>query len=131
MATCKHSPDETTTTPTSSSSQSNGDDSVSDDTLSFLCDEMDSASLPRINVLTSQSIQDTVPTRQYTKDLSTYKPNQTELPRPTILRKATAFDTAIMLLDQFGESTANSSDKLKPNQAVGKQTNQTDPSKPV
>ena len=53
------------------------------------------------------------------------------LTTPNILRKATAFDTAIMLLDQYSASAANSTDKLKPNQAVGEQTNQRDHSRPV
>ena len=53
------------------------------------------------------------------------------LTTPNILRKATAFDTAIMLLDQSSTSAANSTDKLKPNQAVGEKTNQKDHSGPV
>ena len=57
------------------------------------------------------------------------KPNR--VATPNILRKATAFDTAIMLLDQSSASTANSTDKLKPNQAVEEQTNQKDQSRPV
>ena len=40
-----------------------------------------------------------------------------------ILRKATAYDIAIMLRDQSSASAANSTDKLKPNHAVEAQTN--------
>ena len=57
------------------------------------------------------------------------KPNR--VATPNILRKATAFDTAIMLLDQSSASAAKSTDKLKPNQAVGEQTIQKDHSRPV
>ena len=57
------------------------------------------------------------------------KPNR--VAAPNILRKATAFDTSIMLLDQSSASEANSTDKRKPNQAVGEQTNQKDHSRPV
>ena len=50
---------------------------------------------------------------------------------PKIVRKANALDTAIMLLDQSSVSTANSTDKLKPNQVVREHTNNKDESKPV
>ena len=53
------------------------------------------------------------------------------LTTPNILRKATAYDIAITLPDQPSASTANSTDKLKPNQAVEEQTNQKDQSRPV
>ena len=53
------------------------------------------------------------------------------LTTPSTLRKATAFDTAIMLLDQSSASTANSTDKRKPNQTVEEHIAQKDQSRPV
>ena len=49
------------------------------------------------------------------------KPNG--VPTPNILRKATAFDAAIMMLDQSSASTSNRTDKLQLNRAVEEQTN--------
>ena len=54
------------------------------------------------------------------------KPKQMELQG-----KATALDTVIMLLDQTRTSTANSTDKLKPNQVVREHTDNKDEIKTV
>ena len=53
------------------------------------------------------------------------------LTTPNIFREATAYDIAIMLRDQSSASTANSTNNLKPNQAVEEQTDQKDLSRPV
>ena len=56
-------------------------------------------------------------------DAETRQTKSNGVATPKIVRKATALDTATMPLDQPSTSTANSTDKLKPNQAVEAQTN--------
>ena len=67
MMSDKGTPSQTTT----KSTKTNHDSSISDNTLSFIGDEMDPTSIPAINQDLSDSVLNTAPTGQYTTINST------------------------------------------------------------